>query len=254
MTVGCLSTACHAPVSDFLTHSLSTNEFTLIELLAVITIIGILAGLVFAGIQKSRKSARNAHCISNLRQIGMSVNLYVSDYNGRIPGPFQTDQQSCEVDKTQPYEQQFSGVMLPYVQARGVSETRSRIIPNAMLCPVWEMLSNRYRNGFEEIDPNTTPVIWRINSKLFGNGGGTFPGFRYIHLVAPNYARRDATGPEGSLSRVPLIWDNFNPTGGYENKLPEKGRWHGNSYNAAWLDGHVSRERKLTPDSIPGDI
>jgi prepilin-type N-terminal cleavage/methylation domain-containing protein/prepilin-type processing-associated H-X9-DG protein len=59
--------------------------FTLVELLAVIAIIGILAALVIVALGKVRSSARQSGCLSNLRQIGVAWQLYLGDHNGRFP-------------------------------------------------------------------------------------------------------------------------------------------------------------------------
>lgn len=59
--------------------------FTLVELLVVIAIIGILAGLIVAGLGKVRASARQSGCLTNLRQIGVAWQLYLSDNRGRFP-------------------------------------------------------------------------------------------------------------------------------------------------------------------------
>jgi prepilin-type N-terminal cleavage/methylation domain-containing protein/prepilin-type processing-associated H-X9-DG protein len=56
--------------------------FTLIELLVVIAIIGILAAMVFPVFARARESARKAVCLSNMKNIALAVNLYLSDYNG----------------------------------------------------------------------------------------------------------------------------------------------------------------------------
>jgi prepilin-type N-terminal cleavage/methylation domain-containing protein/prepilin-type processing-associated H-X9-DG protein len=62
-----------------------TAAFTLVELLAVIAIIGILAALVIMGMVKVRSSARQSQCISNLRQIGVGWQLYLADHKGVFP-------------------------------------------------------------------------------------------------------------------------------------------------------------------------
>jgi prepilin-type N-terminal cleavage/methylation domain-containing protein/prepilin-type processing-associated H-X9-DG protein len=59
--------------------------FTLVELLAVIAIIGVLAGLVIMGMGKVRANARQSGCLSNLRQIGVGWQLYLGDNKGRFP-------------------------------------------------------------------------------------------------------------------------------------------------------------------------
>jgi len=56
--------------------------FTLIELLVVIAIIGILAAMVFPVFARARESARKAVCLSNVKNIALAINMYLSDYNG----------------------------------------------------------------------------------------------------------------------------------------------------------------------------
>src|SRR5262245_51071775 len=57
---------------------------TLIELLVVIAIIGMLVALLLPAIQASRESARRAHCLSKLRQLGVALHSY-ADTHHRLP-------------------------------------------------------------------------------------------------------------------------------------------------------------------------
>lgn len=51
--------------------------FTLTELLVVIAIIGILSSLIMSAVHDSKRKGEQAHCLSNLRQIGMALSVYV---------------------------------------------------------------------------------------------------------------------------------------------------------------------------------
>ena len=56
------------------------KRFTLIELLVVIAIISILASLLLPALRSARESSRRAVCKSNLRQIGLGMNMYAGDW------------------------------------------------------------------------------------------------------------------------------------------------------------------------------
>ncbi len=62
-----------------------SRAFTLIELLVVIAIIGILSSLLLPTLATARNKAREAHCQTNLRQLGITARLYADDNRERYP-------------------------------------------------------------------------------------------------------------------------------------------------------------------------
>jgi prepilin-type N-terminal cleavage/methylation domain-containing protein/prepilin-type processing-associated H-X9-DG protein len=64
---------------------MNRKAFTLIELLVVIAIIAILAAILFPVFAQAREKARQATCLSNLKQWGLGFNMYAQDYDEMFP-------------------------------------------------------------------------------------------------------------------------------------------------------------------------
>jgi prepilin-type N-terminal cleavage/methylation domain-containing protein len=67
-------------------NMLARRGFSLVELLVVITIIGVLVALLLPAIQSARETARRAQCSNQLRQLGLGLHNYAQAYNAFPPG------------------------------------------------------------------------------------------------------------------------------------------------------------------------
>jgi prepilin-type N-terminal cleavage/methylation domain-containing protein/prepilin-type processing-associated H-X9-DG protein len=86
--------------------------FTLIELLVVISIIAIMAAILFPVFGQARQKARQSRCLSNLQQIGTALVLYAHDYDERFPAECWTPPINGGDFAIMSYDQQ----LLPYLK------------------------------------------------------------------------------------------------------------------------------------------
>ena len=104
------------------------RAFTLIELLVVIAIIAILAAILFPVFAQAREKARSIACLSNSRQIGTALTLYVQDYDEKYPqehpstGNPVVDDNNAQLE-VEDYGSPFDKI-LPYVGSKDSSKTQ----------------------------------------------------------------------------------------------------------------------------------
>jgi prepilin-type N-terminal cleavage/methylation domain-containing protein/prepilin-type processing-associated H-X9-DG protein len=61
------------------------RAFTLVELLVVISVIGLLMGILIPSLSKARATANRTYCMANLRQIGVAMRSYLDDNRDIFP-------------------------------------------------------------------------------------------------------------------------------------------------------------------------
>jgi prepilin-type N-terminal cleavage/methylation domain-containing protein/prepilin-type processing-associated H-X9-DG protein len=191
------------------------RAFTLIELLLVIAIVAILAGLLLPTLSRSKAKAYNAACVNNLRQLSIATRLYSVDNQERLP--------SAEILPTQPIDPQhplprICDVLASYAGRTAGTNTNSTTV---FKCPVDKMGRfaaegssyewNAELNG-HRMDETRTDSAFLLLKQGDLSGGIT------------NFV---LTFPPGTTPLL-LDYDEYHP------RPPKSGK------NVAFMDGHVA--------------
>ena len=117
--------------------------FTLVELLTVITIIGILISLLLPAVQAAREAARRMQCNNNLKQLGLALLNYESQWGTFPPSSFTVqgaDLYSIGVTAQCP---NWVIVVLPFLEQQALADRFDRTQPIAA-APTWQLGQHRW--------------------------------------------------------------------------------------------------------------
>jgi prepilin-type N-terminal cleavage/methylation domain-containing protein/prepilin-type processing-associated H-X9-DG protein len=181
----------------------NSRAFTLIELLVTIGIIAILASMLLPALGGAKRRAQKVSCLNNLRQIGLAVQMYTDDNDGRLPKIEPLPSDPLYVNPALPTINEVLGKLL--------GNTNNAVFR----CPEDQAAEPRWKKEFSSYMWNSeynNRKIDRINLRGF------------VNVPA---------------QKAPLVFDyeNFHPgqTKGESNNIVVGSR------NALFVDGHVDK-------------
>lgn len=209
-------------------HSLRYEHFTLIELLIVVAIIALLAGMLLPALNKARDKARAISCVSGIKQIGLAFIQYANDNKEWFVSANSTDsvQYWCGRKENDRYEPR--GGIMDYL---GKSDTIRR-------CSSMPDVVNATNYGCGG---------YGYNGTYLGGGWNGVAETKMAQVKGPSRTIAFADSLQfdgGNLSRpmeMHTISPPWDPVYTYST-TPDIHFRHSNHANFAWVDGHVSPE------------
>lgn len=200
-------------------HSCKRDAFTLVELLAVIAIIGILIGLLFPAIQAVRESARRTQCSNRLRQISLGLHNFHSTHRHLPSGIRSSDHE------TQP-SLSWLAILLPYVEQQNIWEESNRLLaanPNPFA-------NNIHRHPIKSYacpsDPSAGKVHWTHENRLVATTN-------FLGVNGTNWQNEDGVFYLESQTRFSEISDGLAYTLMIGERPPSSDFWYGWWYAGA---------------------
>ena len=206
---------CNGPSACF---SRPLHGFTLVELLVVISILGVLVGLLLPAVQAARESSRRTACQNNLRQVGLALQNYESSQGKFPPGK----KWSRPRNDPQTFDYAWSSILLDYVEEQSLHGQIDFNIPltDPVNLPATSMVLPIYLcPSASRIEEHRSPAGQLVN--LGGQAGEGLGCIDYLGVSGPNSNKTNpATGQKYGKQRGILLGTKGLPDGKQLMKPP----------------------------------
>lgn len=167
--------------------------FTLVELLVVVAIIGILAGILLSALTKSKARAQGVFCLNNTRQLTIAWMVYADDHNGRLAYNLGIGGPPTKLSSSPPMSLNWANNVLDWETSNSDNTNANKLLQSG-IGPYAGQSASVYRCPSDYVlSPQQHSVGWNarvrsysMNAMIGDAGAFTQNGF---NLNAPEYVQ-----------------------------------------------------------------
>lgn len=209
--------------------------FTLTELLVVIAIIAMLAAMLLPALANAQRRARSATCLSNLKQVGLALQMFVDDNSQLLPGPVWAGARAS-------YDINSADELIYYIASNlgDPAPSTQTVISKTFVCP-----------GYVRSAPDVTSLLGRkiylLNDDADPNPSNRVPPFGYPDtenepafqpIRITELGKWTPTAELFAITDVDQAIPSLNPTVSWWTDLPNR-PVHGAVRNQLFFDWHA---------------
>lgn len=224
-----------------------SGGFTLVELLVVMAVVALLSAILYPALIKAKECAKVSECLSNMRQIGAGVHMYIDENGGRFPAAVSYGTPNYwHARGRRTFQELLSRYVSQGIASETVNSTRQYVSAGVFMCP-GDIGPDRELAGTYGIVAGKP--IWKSTGCSYEYYASNQEDWQRYDVIVPWTSLSPLVASATGRARVGALYSDV-PSPTRKAVLGDMAHWHYGDRttdnrlaycNTLFADGHVAR-------------